>query len=94
MCFAGARLVTLHELERLRSEYDELGRKLEEYERTVGSIDRARGLLHEAQQVGLLGDREMPTQRADIDMLLSRAVSRPTSLDYSLILLAKGKRML
>jgi hypothetical protein len=79
--FVGAvaedRLVKLNELERLRSEAEDIGRRIQEYERTVGNIDRARDLLREAQYVGLLQHAEIPNDRASVDTLLARTVVQP-----------------
>jgi len=71
------RLVKLNELERLKKEAEDLDRRLQEYERSVGSIDRAIDLVREAQRVGLIEVSAMPADRGNVDNLLLRTVAQP-----------------
>ena len=71
------RLIKVHELDRLKVECDEIGRRIQEYERSVGNIDRALDLLREARQVGLSDRTDDPTDRSGIDATLAAAVREP-----------------
>jgi hypothetical protein len=71
------RLIRLQELDRLRVECDDIARRIQEYERSVGNIDRARDLLREARQVGLFTTEEIPSDRPTVDNFLDRIVNQP-----------------
>jgi len=71
------RLIKLNELERLRQECEEMSKRIQEYEQSVGNVDRARDLLREAREVGLFEQDDFPTDRAAIDASLTTAVRQP-----------------
>jgi archaellum component FlaC len=73
------RLIKQNELERLRKECEDIEKRIQEYERSVGNIDRARDLLREASEVGLFEHKELPSDRAHIDASLAAALKQPVA---------------